>query len=100
MGFKAFLRQISVNKIVCRMKARVFYVAVVITYLYIGTQAAKLYCRKIVHYVADDAKKRVNAAFLIGAYSVRLSLCLLIRQTIATHVYIAVFVTSVRLEHW
>jgi len=30
-----------------------------------------LYNRKIVHYVADDAKKRVNAAFLIGAYSVR-----------------------------
>ena len=34
------------------------------------------------HYVADDAKKRVNAAFLIGAYSVRLSPCLLIRQIV------------------
>lgn len=43
-------------------------------------QTAKLYNRKIVHYVADDAKKRVNAAFLIGAYSVCLMLCLLIRQ--------------------
>ena len=40
-----------------------------------------MYNRKIVHYVADDAKKRVNAAFLIGAYSVCLSMCLLIRQT-------------------
>jgi len=35
-------------------------------------QSAKVCTRKIVHYVADDAKNRVNAAFLIGAYCVRL----------------------------
>jgi len=54
----------------------------------IRMQAAKMYNRKIVHYVADDAKKRVNAAFLIGAYSVclLLFLLLLLRQIRFVHV--------------
>ena len=51
-----------------------------------------MYNRKIVHYVADDAKKRVNAAFLIGAYSVRLLLSLLVRQTCVAFVYIVIVI--------
>ena len=48
--------------------SRQFYLYVLCEY---WMQAAKMCSRKVVHYVADDAKKRVNAAFLIGAYSVR-----------------------------
>jgi len=55
-------------------------------------QAAKMYNRKIIHYVADDAKKRVNAAFLIGSYSVRLLLYLLIGQTSITSLHVIVCV--------
>ena len=61
-------------------------------------QAAKMYNRKIVHYVADDAKKRVNAAFLVGAYSVRLLLVLLIRSTSVTCIHIVIFVICYSLE--
>ena len=39
-------------------------------FVHLLVQDAKLCNQKVVHYVADDAKKRVNAAFLIGAYSV------------------------------
>jgi len=47
-----------------------------------------------VYYVAEDAKKRVNAAFLIGAYSVRLLLCLLIKHTDVIFDDVTLFVIS------
>ena len=70
----------------------------------IRMQAAKMYNRKIVHYVADDAKKRVNAAFLIGAYSVCLLLFLLLllrqirRQIRFVHVSSSWFVIHLQIS--